>query len=308
MLLISKKQFFIFIFYIIMFFGCKTITIDEDKVVLDIPDDIELIKIPAGVYTSGENNTEKYIYYDYEMMKYLVTNAQYIAFLKTADSLGDITIDSLGVYGQYSGDHYWPPGIYRYIDFSDKNSKIGFFSPDIYFTKWRYVENRKEFYDNHPVTHVTWFGAYAFAKFYGMRLPTTLEWEKAARGNSGYDYPWGNSLDPHYANYKNSGDVYDNDTTPVGYYNGNGNTHNSYSPYGVYDMAGNVWEWTSSWWRDSSGKIIKGGSFDSPITKSNESDKLFVYDLLIWFETAVGYLPTNVSREIGFRCVRDISN
>ena len=298
----------LFIVIVVSLYSCRTITIDNDKDIVDIPVSIELIMIPAGAYSSGGAGLEKYIEYDYSMMKYPVTNAQYIDFLIEADSLGLITIDSLGVYGLYCGDNFWPHGIYQFIDFSAKNSRIGYYPPDAYFTKWRYVSNRKEYYYNHPITHVTWYGAIAFAKFYGMRLPTIEEWEKAARANSGNDYPWGNIISSQFANYKNSGDEYDNDTTPVWYYNGLNNTNNSYSPYGVYDMAGNVWEWTSSWWRDSSGKVIKGGSFNSSLLQSNDSDKLISYDLLSWFEPAIGYLPTNISHEIGFRCVKDIEN
>ena len=290
----------------VSFFNCKIITLDDEQAMATIPEDIELIKIPAGIYISGEGKTEDYINYDYLMMKYPVTNSQYINYLIEANSLGIIKIDSLGVSGQYGGDHFWPPGTYQFADFSDNNSRNGFYSPDIYFTKWRYVENRKEFYNNHPVTHVTWFGALAYAKFYGMRLPTVTEWEKAARANSGNEYPWGDTISPNYANYRDSGDVYDNDTTPVGFFNGDNNTSNSYSPYGMYDMAGNVWEWTISRWRDSSGKIIKGGSFNSKMTSAGGVPT--VYDLMTWFETAVGYLPTNTSREIGFRCVMDIDN
>jgi len=294
-------------FISISFFNCKIITLNDELAMATIPEDIELIKIPAGIYISGEDKAKYYINYDYLMMKYPVTNSQYINYLIKANSLGIIKIDSLGVSGQYGGDQFWPPGTYQFADFSDKNCRNGFYPPDIYFTKWRNVESIKEFYDKHPVTHVTWFGAVAYAKFYGMRLPTAAEWEKAARANIGTNYPWGDTMSPKYANYKYSGDVYDNDTTPVGYYNGNNNTSNSYSPYGMYDMAGNVWEWTYSWWRDSSGKIIKGGSYDSSLNNT-DSGKLLIYELMSWYEPAVGYLPTNISREIGFRCAMDIEN
>ena len=86
--------------------------------------------------------------------------------------------------------------------------------------------------DNHPVTYVSWYAAMAYAEWVGKRLPREAEWEKAARGGlQGQKYPWGNGIDASQANYgKNLGG-----TTAVGSYGANG--------YGLYDMAGNVWEW-----------------------------------------------------------------
>ena len=85
---------------------------------------------------------------------------------------------------------------------------------------------------NHPVTFMSWYAAVAYAKWAGKRLPTEAEWERAARGGlSGKAYPWGDVIDLGKANYgRNVGD-----TTAVGKYPANG--------YGLYDMAGNVWEW-----------------------------------------------------------------
>lgn len=282
------------IFISFSLFSCKTIVLDDEQVIADIPEDIILIKIPAGAYSSGKNRVEKYIEYDYMMMKYPVTNWQYIEYLKEASENGDVTITSQSVTGDYNGDNNWPPGIYEFVDFDDTDCRIGFNPPDEFVIKWRWVEGRQEGYDNHPVTEVTWFGANAFAEYYGMRLPTKAEWEKAARANSGYQFPWGNTLSPSYANYKDSGDIYDNDTTPVGFYNGDNNTTDSYSPYGIYDMAGNVWEWTNSWKDQSSGKVIKGGSW--------RRSKLT--ELYPWFEPTYGYSPNNSSSDIGFRCVK----
>jgi formylglycine-generating enzyme required for sulfatase activity len=85
---------------------------------------------------------------------------------------------------------------------------------------------------NHPVVQVTWQSAAAYAAWAGKRLPTEIEWEKAARGRDGRLWPWGNAFDPNKCNTSSSG------TTPVGAYSPRGD-----SPYGGADMAGNVWEW-----------------------------------------------------------------
>lgn len=226
----------------------------------------EWVSIAAGPYTYGEGDTLKTIAYDYSIMKYEVTNAQYLQYLQEALAAGEITVSGTLVQGQYSGDAFWQAGtrdFYLLGTNSGGSNKFG----QINYSGGNFVLTPDNSYANHPVVLVTWFGAWAFAKHYNRRLPTELEWEKAARGNSGYDYPWGNSIAQGDANYSGSGDPFTDGTTPVGYYSGQlygvFQTADRHGPYGAYDMAGNAWEWTDSFFGgiSPSGRVLRGGSW-----------------------------------------------
>lgn len=91
-------------------------------------------------------------------------------------------------------------------------------------------------FDNYPVVYVNWYMAQTYCEWRGARLPTEAEWEKAARGTNRFAYPWGSQISCASANYGGC----NKDTTVVGKY------RNDPSPYGIFDMAGNVMEWVNS--------------------------------------------------------------
>jgi formylglycine-generating enzyme required for sulfatase activity len=106
---------------------------------------------------------------------------------------------------------------------------------------------------DHPVVQVTWADAQAFCDWAGLALPTEEQWEKAARGTDGRIWPWGNEWAENRANTREAGIE---GTTPVGRYSPQGD-----SPYDCVDMAGNVWEWTGSWYEEGLTRALRGGSW-----------------------------------------------
>lgn len=155
-------------------------------------------------------------------------------------------------------------------------------------------------FEQHPVVEVSWFGADSYCKWAGKRLPSEAEWEKAARGTKERTFPWGEGISCDLTNYL--GCI--GDTASAGSYLVGA------SIYGVYDMAGNAWEWVHDWYaedyygsspiRNPTGpqegyfRVMRGGSYFSVGTqlRTTYRDKLS---------------PSDSGYSNGFRCVRSMT-
>lgn len=274
--------------------------------------------IPAGEFPSGQHDHITAMDYDYQIMVTPVTNEQFAQFLNEAVgdntlSVGDVDVQEsenifsvYGVFGPYPGE---PFDGYEHEEEITRGNKLLYSLEE---AGSRIIYEGGEFraipaYANHPATMMTWFGANAYCVYYDWRLPTELEWEKAARGTEidadghGLPFPWGHEIERNQANYYSSFDLFEKiygklgNTTPVGLYNGN--TYDGYktldqsSPYGLYDMAGNVWQWTGNDYPKQHYRHLRGGSFYS-----------YEVDLRVWKFNSAG--PTYFSPDVGFRCAK----
>lgn len=154
--------------------------------------------------------------------------------------------------------------------------------------------------DKLPVTGVTWFDAKKYCAWRGARLPSEQEWEKAARGTDGREFPWGNNWDPKITN---TGDDSQEEEGIVAV----GAFPNNASPYGVYDLSGNVWEWVEDWY-----DVVPGSDYKDPeYGQKNKvirggSGGMGHYAISYFYRNATRqYAPTDtMAEDIGFRCVK----
>ena len=214
----------------------------------------EMIEIPAGEFEMGNDSIDALdnerslhrVYLDtYCIDRYPVTCRQYRVFMEA---------------GGYQNSHWWSTAGWQWLQENPVQEPL----------YWSAAPT----WDNHPVCGVSWYEAEAYARFVGKRLPTEAEWEKAASWDAAAGrrrtYPWGEAEpQTQRCNHDNAASK----TTAVNAY------PTGQSAYGCYDMLGNVWEWTSSWFDgyegfvsypyrgysqayfDGQHRVLKGGSW-----------------------------------------------
>ncbi len=226
---------------------------------------LAFLPVPAGKFLMGSSDDNPLAFedekpqhtveipYQYWIGRFPVTNEQFARFV---EARGIVTLAEKE--GGWTGSEY----------------KKGY--------DWRHPLGPEDSFEkklDHPVVQINWREAQAFCDWlnrshgaelpegYAFRLPTEAEWEKAARGEFGFEWPWGNEFDPDKCNSAEGGK---GDTTPVGMYSPAGD-----SPYGCADMVGNVWEWTQSLYKGypydagdgredlkaGGARVVRGGSF-----------------------------------------------
>ena len=236
----------------------------------------DLCFIPAGTFTMGSDDDlpnevpVHEIYLDaYYIGKTEVTNAEYYPFW----------VESGGTDSEHTPISYGGE-----------------------FGTWPHIAETRP---NYPVIGVAYDSAVAYAKWRGMRLPTEAEWEKAARGVKARRWPWGNTFMQRIKNTTIHANVWKQSGTqlqPVSMY------PTGVSPYGAYDMAGNVWEWVADWYSETfyrrspdrnpkgpavgSRRVVKGGSWLNP-------------EVLARCSTRIGQHPAIGTSFIGFRLAKD---
>jgi len=280
---------------ILLLIGCfflKGCTSDESENEIQ-PPPTSMVLIPAGEFTMGTDPANKlFIKYGWEadwfsdempqrkifldayyIDKHEVTVAEYQKFIEA---------------GGYQKKDYWTEEGWRFINTTNRTEPW----------YWGTDEIWKDFNaPGQPVVGVTLYEAMAYAKWAQKRLPTEAEWEKAARGTDGRLWPWGNEWDVKKVNSWESGL---HKPTPVGKY------PKGASPYGIMDVAGNVWEWCADRYDPEYYSHI------ALVNPKSEIGETYTLRGGAWNGNAAvvrcavrySYAPTSAHYAVGFRCAK----
>jgi eukaryotic-like serine/threonine-protein kinase len=261
-------------------------------------DGADMVYVPEGVFVMGSNSRDAYddekpvhiVHLDsFWIYQYEVTNDLFAVFVKETGYLTTAEAQGYSLLWQ-GGSWVMQPDTHWAAPHGPGSNIIGF--------------------GDHPVAHMSYYDAAAYCEWAGGRLPTEAEWEKAARGVDSRMYPWGNSsvtgdkvnyCDMHCSydwadNNQNDGFVY---TAPVGSF------PMGISPYGAFDMAGNVWEWVEDWF---DGKFYHTSPYQNPSGPTNGEFRSVRGGSWIDKERDVratyrdGNKPDSSSLHNGFRC------
>ena len=231
----------------------------------------EMIAIPAGpyVYQYDPANMDHAFYID----QYEVTFGQYLNFLRAVRKAGT--------------DAAWRHPLQQ----GEKNHEPKDWAAIFHSMKFREQYNGETLTLDHPVFNVDWYDAQAYAKWAGKRLPDEHEWEKAARGPNGNLYPWGNIFELKANISVNTDQIHNHEAVD--------HMKEDRSYYGVYDMEGNVSEWTNNLAPGSIVSSIQVGVIRGANFKSNVPERaLLTYRNL-------NFPPETRQYWLGFRCVSD---
>lgn len=221
-----------------------------------------MVEIPAGPFTMGsdQGDPEDAPAHEvdlpaFEIDKFEVTNADFAAFVEA---------NAYKTYAEEKG-----------------------------FRGWR--DEWEDGEDNHPVVMVNWNDATAYCEWLGKRLPTEAEWEKAARGEDGRRFPWGDEWDPARANVKEAGL---RGTTTAGSFGAGA------SPYGLEDVAGNVWEWTADWYQPYPGNTTADTYYGEKFRVTRGGGWFDEEPQVTTFNRNAADPGLTANDDLGFRCAR----
>jgi formylglycine-generating enzyme required for sulfatase activity len=283
----------------------------------------DMVLVPAGSFIMGSNKTDASMadqytankpFYDNEhprhkqtlaafyIDKYEVTNSQYRRFVLATD---------------HRPPYFWVLNGYLLSMTSDKVKaldvgKMRHLAARVFkldmdtrkMTKDQLLDafdQRYAYLDKLPVVYVTWYDARDYCTWAGKRLPAEAEWEKAARGTDGNEFPWGDTWKPGLSN---TGEEYwDDGVAPVGSYK------TDKSPYGVYDMAGNVSEWVQDWYEPYPGSDYHSADFGKKykVMRGAAWGREGHYQLTEFQRSGYrSYIePASAHSDLGFRCAMD---